>query len=769
MSIDSEGQQHLPSALCNPLKRHQLLTKEPLLQGKNDVDQVSKIFDLTGPPNSQIWPGFRSLPNAKSLRLPSTSSSSSGKLPLLPRARFPYLTNAGQVLVFELNSEPSQLDSLVADEVAIVSDHRFTWKGREKLQARAGTHKQTAGYQLSAYVQLSPPAAATSTDLRSDWHLLAVGTSYGFVLYDYSSKHTVINRCTLNVQDFAIVSGDAGVGAISRKKSFRKSLRESFRRLRRGRSQRQQQLATSGSSSALAGANDGGAGQPAPKSAFSRGATTGVRTLGAPPVSASSLADTAAQAAAAHRNFYSGERQVEFKNELSSIVKCITLTSAIITSNLSLFKPSLWVGTNSGSVLVYAIDLASEQQQQQQHAQTATKSDSGDQATTSGSGDEPTSTAASSPASQPAPKTAARLTKEIQLKHKAPIIAIFTSPEAPAPPVALAEQSSDSAKSTPVKNASELFVASSSTPEKKPRAAESEPNEGGAAEGQQQQRVQTPTPSQAADKSSPSGKSKQDASATNQQARVLICSEEQFKVFNLPNMKPFCKFKLTAQEGLRAKKISITQFLKPAAQTASSESGRAANVVANKTQAASTTTLNTSKSLQSFATQTSRPPSPAQQVGGGESADQDDQQQANGARGKQQESNNNSTSALNNNNNNNSTSSVKQDKELLNAKFGVKTNALSSPSGEQLEPANMNDSIFEPYMVCMSNQGDCAIYSVPDLKRQAQIQVCKREDVNGITSAMLTNHGEGYYLRSSSNFLRFSISSQRVLRVMSVI
>jgi len=77
----------------------ELLTKEPLLQGKNEVDQVSKIFALTGPPNQQIWPGFRSLPNAKSLKLPSTSASPAGNPPLLPRTRFPYLTNAGLSLL----------------------------------------------------------------------------------------------------------------------------------------------------------------------------------------------------------------------------------------------------------------------------------------------------------------------------------------------------------------------------------------------------------------------------------------------------------------------------------------------------------------------------------------------------------------------------------------------------------------------------------------------------------------------------------------------
>lgn len=229
------------------------------------------------------------------------------------------------------------------DEVSVVSDQRFTWKGREKLVAKPGPHKFDPGYQLASYVQLNPPAAATSTDLRSDWHLFAVGTSYGFILYDYSTKQCVLKRCTLNVQDFAIVSGD--LGAMSRKKSFRKSLRESFRRLRRGRSQRNQP--SSAASASSPDSTSVSVDQPAgPRKAFGRTTTTGVRTFNAP------TNDTAQQAAAAHRNLLSGERQVEPKVELSSIVRCITLTSAVITNNLSLFKPSLWVGTNSGQVFV---------------------------------------------------------------------------------------------------------------------------------------------------------------------------------------------------------------------------------------------------------------------------------------------------------------------------------------------------------------------------------------------------------------------------------
>ncbi|KAH8703671.1 cmgc/cdk/pitslre protein kinase [Talaromyces proteolyticus] len=83
----------------------ELLTTDPLFQGKNEVDQLSKIFAVTGPPTQQIWPTFRSLPNAKSLRLPPGSASSSGSLtnpPLLPRSKFPYLTNAGLHLLSSL-------------------------------------------------------------------------------------------------------------------------------------------------------------------------------------------------------------------------------------------------------------------------------------------------------------------------------------------------------------------------------------------------------------------------------------------------------------------------------------------------------------------------------------------------------------------------------------------------------------------------------------------------------------------------------------------
>lgn len=42
--------------------------------------------------------------------------------------------------------------------------------------------------------------------------------------------------------------------------------------------------------------------------------------------------------------------------------------------------------------------------------------------------------------------------------------------------------------------------------------------------------------------------------------RVLIASEEQFKVFSLPQLKPVTKYKLTAHEGARVRKLAFATF-----------------------------------------------------------------------------------------------------------------------------------------------------------------------------------------------------------------
>ncbi|KAH8683029.1 kinase-like domain-containing protein [Tricladium varicosporioides] len=78
----------------------ELLTREPLLQGKNEVDELSKIFELCGIPTDATWPSFRRLPNARSLRLPKNPVSQGSVL----RAKFPFLTSSGSALLISLLS-----------------------------------------------------------------------------------------------------------------------------------------------------------------------------------------------------------------------------------------------------------------------------------------------------------------------------------------------------------------------------------------------------------------------------------------------------------------------------------------------------------------------------------------------------------------------------------------------------------------------------------------------------------------------------------------
>lgn len=106
------------------------------------------------------------------------------------------------------------------------------WKGHEALTPKDGPLKLLPGYQPTTVLQMTPPAACTALALNSDWGLLAAGTAHGFTLFDYLQKKAVMSRCTLNPSDMTGTS-DSGM---SRRKTLKQSLRESFRRLRHKRS-----------------------------------------------------------------------------------------------------------------------------------------------------------------------------------------------------------------------------------------------------------------------------------------------------------------------------------------------------------------------------------------------------------------------------------------------------------------------------------------------------------------------------------------------------
>ncbi|XP_075435748.1 LLGL scribble cell polarity complex component 2, partial [Ascaphus truei] len=135
---------------------------------------------------------------------------------------------AGQVLVLELNDEAAEqaVEHTVVD--LLQEQEGYRWKGHERLRARLDPVRFPPGFQPFSLVQCQPPAVITSLALHSEWRLLAFGTSHGFGLYDFQQRRQVIVKCTLHASDQLALEGP-----LSRVKSLKKSLRQSFRRIRR--------------------------------------------------------------------------------------------------------------------------------------------------------------------------------------------------------------------------------------------------------------------------------------------------------------------------------------------------------------------------------------------------------------------------------------------------------------------------------------------------------------------------------------------------------
>ena len=131
----------------------ELLTREPLFQGKNEVDQLSKIFALLGTPTTTTWPGFRSLPNAKALHpvLSKAPTLTSG----LTASKFPYFTSAGlQLMSSMLSQNPVDRPS----STTLLTHPYFTEDPRPKPQQMFPTFPSKAGQEKRRRRYLTPQA-----------------------------------------------------------------------------------------------------------------------------------------------------------------------------------------------------------------------------------------------------------------------------------------------------------------------------------------------------------------------------------------------------------------------------------------------------------------------------------------------------------------------------------------------------------------------------------------------------------------------------------
>ncbi|XP_022222435.1 lethal(2) giant larvae protein [Drosophila obscura] len=325
---------------------------------------------------------------------------------------------AGQIIIADFDTATEDQSSLKYNSMNLVSDRDgFVWKGHDQLNVRPNLLEDNAvpltenGVNITGVLQVLPPASITCMALEANWGLVSGGTAHGLVLFDFKNFVPVFHRCTLNPNDLT------GAGEqLSRRKSFKKSLRESFRKLRKGRSTRNNptnQVPT---------------------------------TLEARPV----------------------ERQIEARctdDGLGSMVRCLLFAKTYVT-NVNITSPTLWSATNASTVSVFLLHLPP--------AQTA--------ATTvpPASGNAPP---------QASRRISAQLAKEIQLKHRAPVVGISIFDQTGSP----VDQFNAGENGSP-------------------------PH------------------------------------------RLLIASEEQFKVFSLPQLKPINKYKLTANEGARIRRIHFGSF-----------------------------------------------------------------------------------------------------------------------------------------------------------------------------------------------------------------
>ncbi|GFG32827.1 hypothetical protein Cfor_06328 [Coptotermes formosanus] len=411
---------------------------------------------------------------------------------------------AGSVIVAKINSDTVEKEVQVTPMNIVLDRDGFVWKGHDQLTPRSGTLSLAPGFQPHSLLQLHPPAAITALVLHAEWGLVAAGTAHGLALFDYIRHKGVLTKCTLNPND---LSG-AGDAPISRRKSFKKSLRESFRRLRKGRSTRQ---------------------------ADKRGAQNITSPTTVTPGEAAVSSSSAGPGGLSPLETKPVERQVEARpvdDSLGSMVRCLYFAKTFLIT-VQMMTATLWAGTNNGTVFIFTLTIPLGTRRTEEDV-------------------------------------SCQLGKEIQLKHRAPVIAV-------------------------------AVIDGTNSPLREPYEVEK-------------------------------GSSKQQDSPH----RVVICSEEQFKIFTLPSLKPFCKFKLTAHEGARVRRMGMAQF--------------------------------------------------------------------------------------------------------------------TTAGGQHSENC----------LVCLTNLGDCIVLSVPELRRQLNAAVIRREDINGISSLTFTRTGQALYLHSSSELQRVTLSATSI-------
>ncbi len=80
----------------------ELLKKAVLFRGQTEIEQLDKIYKLMGTPNSEVWPGFDTLPVVKDLKFKPQPFNLRSEFPKMSASGKPTLTDAGFSLLMGL-------------------------------------------------------------------------------------------------------------------------------------------------------------------------------------------------------------------------------------------------------------------------------------------------------------------------------------------------------------------------------------------------------------------------------------------------------------------------------------------------------------------------------------------------------------------------------------------------------------------------------------------------------------------------------------------
>ncbi|BHF82276.1 Lethal(2) giant larvae protein 1 [Sparganum proliferum] len=423
---------------------------------------------------------------------------------------------AGQIVQWTTASvdghfEPD-VSRLQVDLLAAVNSENpsFVWEGQPALKACEGVFAPCPTacplFMPQGLVQLEPPSAITAVAWEPRWHALAVGSAYGFALIDLKTHSVVYNRFTYGLT----FADDQPAGAAKKiaagGRHLKATLRQSFRKLRKPRVSAPARVSTETEPKK----SDGEAApEAAPGSGGDAGDETIAGTASAVVDEAIHSAETAAVESKAPRSEQEEEPGVPSEEAqhteipsidgphvlkptdaaLSTSVHCLTFADTFIVSPVpakegrpavpSTRVPTLWVGTYGGAALAHRLSW---------------------------------------PAAPAGPISVSPV-KELQLKHAAPVLGVCVLDAKSHVPLGPTEKN---------RLVAELIEEPAT---EAPAKTEDQPAESVA------------SPDKPAEEKAPEAEEKAAALTCPETHELLICTEEQVKIFALPSLRPKHKYR----------------------------------------------------------------------------------------------------------------------------------------------------------------------------------------------------------------------------------